>query len=100
MFFASLLQPYEIWSGFPKETIKPPYYRMSIEFQMVTVLLIIRYGFGMESAVLPSNSTEKRGTWTMNLMTKELATINLFIIWIIIFGGIVFLKIVKNRLED
>jgi len=36
----------------------------------------------------------------MNLMTRELATINLFIIWIIIFGGIVFLKVVKNRLED
>jgi hypothetical protein len=73
---------------------------MSIEFQIVTVRLITRYGFGTESALSPSNSTEKRGTRTMNLMTRELASINLFIIWVIIFGGILFLKIVKNRLED
>jgi hypothetical protein len=47
-----------------------------------------------------SNNTEKRGAPEMNLMTRELATANLFIIWIIIFGGILFLKVVKNRLED
>lgn len=35
----------------------------------------------------------------MNLMTKELATINFFIIWVIIFGGLLFLRIVKTRLE-
>ena len=46
------------------------------------------------------NSTEKKGTRKMNHMARELATINLFIIWIIIFGGIIFLKVVKNRLED
>jgi hypothetical protein len=36
----------------------------------------------------------------MNHMARELATVNLFIIWIIIFGGILFLKVIKNRLED
>jgi len=36
----------------------------------------------------------------MNSMIKELASINFFIIWLIIFGGILFLRVVKNRLED
>jgi len=74
---------------------------MSIEFQSVTVLLITRYGFGTESALFAfQQHRNERGTLTMNLMTRELATINLFIIWIVIFGGILFLKVIKNRLED
>jgi len=44
-------------------------------------------------------STAQRKEPKMNLMTKELAAINFFIIWVIIFGGILFLRIVKNRLE-
>jgi hypothetical protein len=36
----------------------------------------------------------------MSLMIKEIAFSNLFIIWLIIFGGFAFLKIVKRRLED
>jgi len=36
----------------------------------------------------------------MNIMMKELASINLFIIFVIVFGGVLFLKVVKNRLED
>lgn len=36
----------------------------------------------------------------MNVMIKELASINFFIIWLIIFGGILFLRIIRNRLED
>jgi hypothetical protein len=36
----------------------------------------------------------------MNLMIKELAFYNLFIIWLIIFGGFGFLKILKRKLED
>ena len=36
----------------------------------------------------------------MSLMVKELAFSNLFIIWLIIFGGFAFLKIVTKRLED
>jgi hypothetical protein len=36
----------------------------------------------------------------MNLMVKEFAFSNLFIIWLIIIGGFAFLRIVKKRLED
>jgi hypothetical protein len=36
----------------------------------------------------------------MSLMIKELAFSNLFIIWLIIFGGFAFLKILKRQLED
>ena len=36
----------------------------------------------------------------MNLMIRELASVNLFVIWLIIVGGFVFLKIVKRRFED
>lgn len=35
----------------------------------------------------------------MNFFIKELATVNLFLILLIIFGGFVFLKIVKRKLE-
>ena len=36
----------------------------------------------------------------MNMMIKELASVNLFLIWLIILGGFVVLKIVKKRFED
>jgi hypothetical protein len=36
----------------------------------------------------------------MNMMIKEFATVNLFIIWVIIFGGFAFLKILKRKLEE
>ena len=36
----------------------------------------------------------------MNIMTRELASINFFIIWLVIFGGILFIRVVKNRLEN
>jgi len=36
----------------------------------------------------------------MNLMIREFAFSNLFIIWLIIIGGFAFLRIVKKRLED
>ncbi len=36
----------------------------------------------------------------MNSMVKEIASVNLFIIWIIIIGGLAFLKMVKRHLED
>ncbi len=36
----------------------------------------------------------------MNLMIKELASVNLFVIWLIILGGFVVLKIVKRQFED
>ena len=35
----------------------------------------------------------------MNLWISELATINFFVIWLIIVGAFAVLKIVKNRLE-
>jgi hypothetical protein len=35
----------------------------------------------------------------MNFFINELATVNLFIIFVIIFAGFVFLKIMKRRLE-
>ena len=33
----------------------------------------------------------------MDNLLKELATLNLFIIWIIVFGGFAFLKIIKKN---
>jgi hypothetical protein len=36
----------------------------------------------------------------MNLIVKEFASANLFVIWIIILSGFVFLRIVKKRFED
>ena len=36
----------------------------------------------------------------MNPMIKELASINFFVIWLVIVGAFAFLKIVKNHLED
>jgi len=36
----------------------------------------------------------------MNLLIKELASVNFFIIWLVIIGGFAFLKIVKSRLKD
>jgi len=36
----------------------------------------------------------------MNLMIRELASINLFIIFVIIMGGFLFLKMVKKWFED
>jgi len=36
----------------------------------------------------------------MNLMIKEFAFYNLFIIWLIIFGGFAFLKVLKRKLEN
>jgi hypothetical protein len=55
----------------------------------------------MESAnsLFQQHGVAQRKEPKMNLMTKELATINFFIIWVIIFGGLLFLRIVKNRLE-
>jgi hypothetical protein len=35
----------------------------------------------------------------MNLWMRELATINLFVIWLIIIGAFAVLRVVKNRLE-
>jgi len=35
----------------------------------------------------------------MNIMIGEFATVNMFIIWVIIFGGFAFLKILKRKLE-
>jgi len=35
----------------------------------------------------------------MNLWMRELATINLFVIWLVIMGAFAVLRIVKNRLE-
>jgi hypothetical protein len=35
----------------------------------------------------------------MNFFIKELATVNLFLIFLIIFAGFVLLKIVKRKLE-
>ena len=34
----------------------------------------------------------------MNVAVRELATINLFLIWVVVIGGFAFLKIVKNHL--
>jgi hypothetical protein len=36
----------------------------------------------------------------MNPMIGEFATVNLFIILVIIFGGFAFLKILKRKLEE
>jgi hypothetical protein len=36
----------------------------------------------------------------MSLMIKELASVNLLLIWLIILGGFAVVKIVKRRLED
>lgn len=36
----------------------------------------------------------------MDILIKELATLNLFIIWLIIFGGFAFLKIIKRNFLD
>ena len=36
----------------------------------------------------------------MSLMIREFAFYNLFIIWLIIFGGFAFLKILKRKLEN
>jgi hypothetical protein len=36
----------------------------------------------------------------MNMMIREFAAVNLFIIWVIIFGGFAFLKILKRKLEE
>ena len=36
----------------------------------------------------------------MSIMVKELASLNLLVIWLVIIGGFVFLRIVKRRLED
>ena len=33
-------------------------------------------------------------------MMKELASVNLFVIFLVIMGGFAFLRIVKRRLED
>jgi hypothetical protein len=34
----------------------------------------------------------------MNVWVKELASINFFVIWLIIVGAFAFLRLVKNRL--
>jgi len=36
----------------------------------------------------------------MKLMINELASINLFVIWIIIIGGYAFLRYVKRKLAE
>ncbi len=36
----------------------------------------------------------------MDILMKELATFNLFIIWLVIFGGFAFLKIIKRNLFE
>lgn len=36
----------------------------------------------------------------MNFMVKELASVNLFVIWLLIIGGLAFLKVVKRHLEE
>lgn len=36
----------------------------------------------------------------MSLMIREFVFYNLFIIWLIIFGGFAFLKILKRKLEN
>lgn len=36
----------------------------------------------------------------MDILLKELATLNLFIIWLIVFGGVAFLKIIKKNLLE
>jgi len=36
----------------------------------------------------------------MNAMIKELATVNLFVIWIVILGGFAVVQFVKRKLEE
>ncbi len=44
---------------------------------------------------------KKRGEGaSMSFMIKELASVNLFLIWLIVLCGVAFLRIVKKRLED
>ena len=35
----------------------------------------------------------------MNIWMRELATVNFFVIWLIIIGAFAVLRVVKNRLE-
>jgi hypothetical protein len=42
----------------------------------------------------------KREELGMHLMIRELASINLFVIWLILVGAFAFLKMVKNHLQD
>ena len=35
----------------------------------------------------------------MNVWVRELASINFFVIWLIVVGAFAFLRLVKNRLE-
>ena len=36
----------------------------------------------------------------MDTMIKEVASINLVVIWLVILGGVAFVKIVKKRLDE
>ena len=36
----------------------------------------------------------------MNPVIREFATMNLIVIWLVVFVGFVFLKAVKKRMED
>ena len=47
-----------------------------------------------------SSSRTEEGGLKMSVMMKELASVNLFIIWLVIIGGFAFLRIVRRRLED
>jgi hypothetical protein len=52
----------------------------------------------MGLAYLRTSVRERRSK--MSLLIKELASVNFFIIWLVIIGGFAFLKIVKSRLKD
>jgi len=54
---------------------------------------------GIRLALKSLKINNRRGK-KMSMMIKELALSNLFIIWLIIFGGFAFLKILKRQLED
>ncbi len=52
----------------------------------------------MEPAEIKVKNTGKGNQ--MNIMMKELASINFFVIWLVVFGGFFFLRIMKNYLES
>jgi hypothetical protein len=35
----------------------------------------------------------------MNMMVRELAQVNFFVIWLVVVTGFAFIKMVKNRLQ-
>ena len=61
--------------------------------------ILLNQSFFLAQNLLERSVTAEKEV-LMNLMVNQLASVNLFVIWLVVLGAFVFLKVIKNHLEE